>query len=290
MMGKWKKRLKKTLHGSKSSSSSSSSGSSSGSESEDSEPEISRQETAPPPDRPWSITHSDIEVKTQPAITSPSKEKPPIAARTKMKITDGGSSYAEELKREEVRPPWQMLKTTDALPPRALTVTSVTQSHDLQAVIGLEAAHAEGQSSSDWLGRHSIQAGGLSFEEIMKCGIPIKPPGGEDPSKPHMKYDAVKLQDYEFKITNLIQMCQQRISWLLKGSRRAFGLVKGQNVALLVDASDSNCGYGRLQLFQESLSELINEQLVNKGRLFMVSFGTQPKALWTVVRDVNCRM
>lgn len=47
MMGKWKKRLKKTLHGSKSSSSSSSSGSSSGSESEDSEPEISRQETAP---------------------------------------------------------------------------------------------------------------------------------------------------------------------------------------------------------------------------------------------------
>ena len=35
---------------------------------------------------------------------------------------------------------------------------------------------------------------------------------------------------------------------------QAFGLVKGQNVALLVDASDSNCGYGRLQLFQESLS------------------------------------
>ena len=35
---------------------------------------------------------------------------------------------------------------------------------------------------------------------------------------------------------------------------QAFGLVKGQNVALLVDASDSNCGYGRLQLFQESLA------------------------------------
>ena len=43
-----------------------------------------------------------------------------------------------------------------------------------QAVIGLEAAHAEGQSSSDWLGRHSVEAAGLSFEEIMKCGIPIK--------------------------------------------------------------------------------------------------------------------
>ena len=35
--------------------------------------------------------------------------------------------------------------------------------------------------------------------------------------------------------------------------RQSFGLVKGQNVALLVDASDANCGYGRLKLFQESL-------------------------------------
>ena len=41
-------------------------------------------------------------------------------------------------------------------------------------MIGLEAAHAEGQSSSDWLGRHSIKAEALSFEEIMKCGVPIK--------------------------------------------------------------------------------------------------------------------
>ncbi|XP_078347349.1 von Willebrand factor A domain-containing protein 3A-like isoform X3 [Oculina patagonica] len=159
-----------------------------------------------------------------------------------------------------------------------------------EAVIGLEAAHAEGQSSSDWLGRHSVEAGALSFDEIMKCGVPVKPPPGADLSQVHMKYDAVKLQDYEFKITNLIQLCQQRINWLLRGSKRAFGLVKGQNVALLVDASDSNCGYGRLQLFQESLAELIEEQLVNKERLFLVSFGTQPKPLWTVVRDVNCRI
>ena len=65
-------------------------------------------------------------------IFSPSREKPPIAARRKTKSSDGGSSYADELKREVVRPPWQMLKTSDALPPRALTVTSVTQSHDLQ--------------------------------------------------------------------------------------------------------------------------------------------------------------
>ena len=41
-------------------------------------------------------------------------------------------------------------------------------------MIGLEAAHAEGQSSSDWLGRHSVKAGALSFDDIMKCGVPVK--------------------------------------------------------------------------------------------------------------------
>lgn len=41
-------------------------------------------------------------------------------------------------------------------------------------MIGLEAAHAEGQSSSDWLRRHSVEAGALSFDEIMKCGVPVK--------------------------------------------------------------------------------------------------------------------
>lgn len=275
-----------------SSSSSSSSGSSSGSETED----IQDDEPAPVLIREpqavrvpeWSITHSDIEVPSQPSFTTSLPRPKPRTRKTDH--ADGTSSFADEVRTTKTRPPWQMLKTNDALPPKALTVTSVSQAYDLQAVIGLEAAHAEGQSSSDWLGRHSVKAEALSFNEIMKCGVPIKPPLGSDPNQVHLKYDAVKLQDYEFKITNLIELCQQRINWLLKGSRRAFGLVKGQNVALLVDASDSNCGYGRLQLFQESLGELIDEQLANKERLFFLSFGTQPKPLWTVVRDVNCRI
>lgn len=66
-------------------------------------------------------------------ICSPTEKKPPIAARTRKKSADDKSSYAEhEFKRQGVRAPWEMLKTNDALPPRALTVTSVTQSHDLQ--------------------------------------------------------------------------------------------------------------------------------------------------------------
>lgn len=64
-------------------------------------------------------------------VFSPPKPKP---APRKPKDSDVASSYAEEVNAGQIRPPWQMLKTNDALPPRALTVTSVTQSHDLQVI------------------------------------------------------------------------------------------------------------------------------------------------------------
>ena len=62
--------------------------------------------------------------------SSPRPYKPKPALR---KRTDDTSSYAEEVA-TEIRPPWQMMKTNDALPPRALTVTSVSQAHDLQVI------------------------------------------------------------------------------------------------------------------------------------------------------------
>lgn len=61
----------------------------------------------------------------------------PQPAPRKPKDSDIASSYAEEVTAGQIRPPWQMLKTNDALPPRALTVTSVTQSHDLQVMESL---------------------------------------------------------------------------------------------------------------------------------------------------------
>ena len=69
-------------------------------------------------------------------LLSSTRSKPPVASRQKVRNRDGASSFADETiaRTEVVRPPWQMLKTNDALPPRALTVTSVTQSHDLQVI------------------------------------------------------------------------------------------------------------------------------------------------------------
>ncbi|KXJ28494.1 von Willebrand factor A domain-containing protein 3A [Exaiptasia diaphana] len=315
--------MKKIFKVFKKSSSSSSSSSSSDTESEQEKPLEEKPEESPST-KSWSITHSDIEIRrpnekpkrqrpksSKPAIqngnissssnntiqsaSEDDKRKRPVSrqSRPKHHITakrnESVSSYPEERVKVESIPPWEMLCTANAKPPRALTVTSTKQNNELQAVLGLEAAHAEGQSSTEWLTRHSVDASSLSIDEILKCGIRIKPPDGE-PDTAYIKYDAAKLQDFEFKINEVIKLCQERINWLLKGSRRSFGMVKGSRVALLVDASDANCGYGRLELFQESLLGLINEQLVNKEMLYMVSFGTKVKPLWAVVRDVNFRI
>ena len=48
------------------------------------------------------------------------------------KRSEDVSSFAEEKQTVKTRPPWQMLTTADALPPRAMTVTSVSQNKELQ--------------------------------------------------------------------------------------------------------------------------------------------------------------
>lgn len=50
-----------------------------------------------------------------------------------------------------------------------------------------------------------------------------------------------------------IDLFTQRIKWLLQGSKRIFGMVKGDRVGVLVDCSDSNFGFGRQTAFMEAL-------------------------------------
>jgi hypothetical protein len=47
-----------------------------------------------------------------------------------------------------------------------------------------------------------------------------RPPSNADPDTAYIKYDEAKLQEFEFKINNVINLCQARINWLLRGSRR----------------------------------------------------------------------
>ena len=48
-------------------------------------------------------------------------------------------------------------------------------------------------------------------------------------------------------------MYTKRIKWLLQGSKRVFGHVKGERVAVCVDVSDSNLNFGRQTALQEGL-------------------------------------
>uniref|UniRef100_A0A803Y271 VWFA domain-containing protein n=1 Tax=Meleagris gallopavo TaxID=9103 RepID=A0A803Y271_MELGA len=81
-------------------------------------------------------------------------------------------------------------------------------------------------------------------------------------------------------------MMKQRIQWLLKDSRKVFGLVKGTKVGLVVDVSGLS-DRPRLEGFQKDLLFLIDEQLCYKKQLFCLSFGTETSTLWESPKNVG---
>lgn len=50
-----------------------------------------------------------------------------------------------------------------------------------------------------------------------------------------------------------INLITKRIKWLLQGSKRIFGMVKGDRLGMLIDCSDSNFGFGRQTAYLEAL-------------------------------------
>ncbi len=48
-------------------------------------------------------------------------------------------------------------------------------------------------------------------------------------------------------------MYSKRIKWLLQSSKKKFGLVQGDRIALIIDTSDPNMGFGRAIELQDSL-------------------------------------
>ncbi|XP_028395207.1 von Willebrand factor A domain-containing protein 3A-like [Dendronephthya gigantea] len=214
-------------------------------------------------------------------IRQNSDEKRPI--RANVRVISGHSKSNGK--------PWENMSMVGALPPLATTVTSVNQAYELQSTRKMDTGETGGNlTSSDWLGKHSLESERLTVEDLMKQGILIRPPTGYPDNTPHLKFEARAITQFEFKLARVIEECQKRINWLTEGSRKIFGLLKGQRVAILVDMSDANCRYGRLELLQQSLQGLVNEQLVNKDQLYLLSFGSRVEPLWETTHDVNCRI
>ncbi|XP_045213175.2 von Willebrand factor A domain-containing protein 3A-like isoform X3 [Mercenaria mercenaria] len=188
---------------------------------------------------------------------------------------------------------WHDVYTENAKPPSALTVTHVSHTHDLQQLADIEAAvNAEHQTSDEWLKSHSLEYMNLELKDLVDRGKigRLEPDLKTGKPKQHIQFDAYDVNEFEYKLNLAIETFTKRIKWLLTGSKRVFGNVKGERCVLCVDTSDANTGFGRLTAFQESLIHLVDEQFPEKRGIYLMSFGTDVDPLWPVVRDVNIRI
>jgi len=141
------------------------------------------------------------------------------------------------------------------------------------------------QTSEEWLRSHSLEYHELTLKDLLLKGKQAK----KNSKEKHLVFKAIDVAEKEYKLNNCIESYHKRIKWLLQGSRKHFGLVTGENVAVLIDSSDDNIGFGRISEFQQSLLNLLDEQLQHKKLFYFLSVGTDPHELWESMRTVNTR-
>ncbi|XP_049644109.1 von Willebrand factor A domain-containing protein 3A [Suncus etruscus] len=104
--------------------------------------------------------------------------------------------------------------------------------------------------------------------------------------KQQMHFSAQILYQFESKLNEVIQLYQQRIQWLKKHSRKAFGLIKGKRVGILIDQSVVSSSPQK-EVFLGDLESLLEEQLSKKEKLYVLSFGSSTSDLWPGPVDVS---
>nr|CAB3267658.1 von Willebrand factor A domain-containing protein 3A [Phallusia mammillata] len=198
------------------------------------------------------------------------------------------SSQCDEAKHFGKRKAWKMdsLDRLSIVPQSDLIVTHVNQTLDLQKAKAFSAVPNKSQTSEEWLSNHSIEHQKLTLKDLLQRGKQVRKAG----EGKHLVFDATVITEIEYKLNVAIEQYHKRVKWLLEGSKKLFGLVKGDRVGVLIDSSDANTGFGRLQDFQQSLLYLIDEQLQHKKSLYLLSFGSEPENLWNHARDVNIRI
>ncbi|XP_050390113.2 von Willebrand factor A domain-containing protein 3A [Patella vulgata] len=205
---------------------------------------------------------------------------------------DDGENF-DEVYRGEILKPWIPINIGNAKPPLPLTVTKVNQTNALQTVANTDAVvSAEGQTSEEWLRTHSIEYQKLTLQDLVDKGKigRLHPDKQTGRVNQHIQFDAMDVNEFEYRLNTGIEQYTKRIKWLLQGSKRVFGNVGGQKIGVCIDASEVSLGYGRLSALKESLIHLIDEQLSKRSAIYLMSFGSEIDPLWPVVRDVNPRV
>ncbi|XP_052568570.1 modulator of smoothened protein isoform X6 [Peromyscus californicus insignis] len=195
-------------------------------------------------------------------------------------------------------------KAMDALarnPHDGLLVTHINQTQDLlsservliaqhracsvlQELQGSETRAAALGDSEDWLSTHSLKFEKLTLADLISQGTVELEECGNAMPKVHFSTQTVR--HFESRLSDTIELYEQRMRWLTENSRKAFGLIKGTRVGLLIDASQVSSG-PQIEEFQNDLISLIDEQLSLKEKLYVLSFGVTTKPLWLDPVEVN---
>uniref|UniRef100_G3T2G0 von Willebrand factor A domain containing 3A n=1 Tax=Loxodonta africana TaxID=9785 RepID=G3T2G0_LOXAF len=165
----------------------------------------------------------------------------------------------------------------DQNPDNGLLVTHVNQTQDLLKLQESETQPSAGEDSEDWLSTHSLQSEKLTLPDLISQGTAVLEEGSNVRQKVHFSTQVI--QHFESKLSEAIELYQQRIQWLTENSKKAFGLIKGARVGILIDSSVVNSGPQKEEL-QNDLMRLIDEQLSHKEKLYVLSFSTTTRALW----------
>ncbi|XP_074137102.1 von Willebrand factor A domain-containing protein 3A isoform X3 [Sminthopsis crassicaudata] len=161
--------------------------------------------------------------------------------------------------------------------------------HALPSLAAVKGHEKEPQNPSkkdleEWFDTHSLTYLKLTLVDLISQGTVVLNKNNSIMQKIHFPIKAVSL--FESRLSEAIETYQQRIQWLMEGSRKIFGLIKGTKVGVLIDVSNTSCNLQKKE-FQHDLLNLIDEQLSKKEHLYLLSFGTYPSVLWPNPVKVN---
>ncbi|CAH8658444.1 unnamed protein product [Schistosoma rodhaini] len=164
------------------------------------------------------------------------------------------------------------------------------------------------QSTNEWLENYGLKAKRLTLDDFIAMG---KIPDGvmeefsansdltlnqivdefkkNFPS--HLEYNSKQVNQFECGLHESIFTYTNRIRWLMEDTKKIFGLIRGENIGLLLDSSDANLGFNRDKQFKEHLIELVNEQITadRLKTLYVASYGTNINSLWPYPMCANTR-
>ncbi|XP_054699454.1 von Willebrand factor A domain-containing protein 3A isoform X2 [Grus americana] len=171
-------------------------------------------------------------------------------------------------------------------PDNGLLVTHINKTQDVLRAEMKKIQSKKVQTTEEWLRNYSLESLQLTLEHLINEGNIILNSRND---VEEIEFTEETVTDFESRLSEVIELYQQRIQWLLQDSRKVFGLIKGTKVGLAVDVSHMTYG-PRLLDFQKDLLCLIDEQLCYKKQLYCLSFSTEISPLWESPKTINVRV